>query len=295
MLKYGLPRPPGNFPAEDKAHTLPAASIMKSQPVVVPPGTPIRLADFDPRHVEGDWKKKSARKQLGKNAAAISELAYRLYAENGRALLVVLQGMDSAGKDGTIRHVMKGIDAQSCQVVPFKQPSIEELDHDFLWRIHRAMPRRGNIGIFNRSHYEDVVVVRVKSLVPEAEWQTRYDRINEFEQLLTEGAVTILKFFLHISKEEQRERLQARLDNPLKRWKFSQADLSERKRWDAYQRAYEDALTRCNTPYAPWHIVPADRKWYRNLVVSQTLLETFEKMNPQIPPAEAGLDGIVVE
>jgi PPK2 family polyphosphate:nucleotide phosphotransferase len=265
------------------------------KPTSVAPGERIRLAEIDPRRVEDDWTKKRAAKQIEKNTAATADLAYRLYAENCRALLLILQGMDTSGKDGTIRHVMTGVNPQSCQVVPFKQPSHEELDHDFLWRIHRAAPRRGDIGIFNRSQYEDVLVVRVHNLVPEAEWRTRYDRINEFEQLLVDGGVTILKCFLHVSKEEQRERLQARLDDATKRWKFSKGDLAERKLWDDYQRAYEDALTLCNTPHAPWHIIPADRKWYRNLLVSQLLRETLEELDPQIPPAEEGLEGITVE
>lgn len=266
-----------------------------SQPVTVPPGTRISLDQFDPRYVEGDWKKKKAYKQIEKNTSKSRELAYKLFAENRQAVLLVLQGMDTAGKDGTIRTVMTGINPQSCQIYPFKQPSPEELDHDFLWRIHRAVPRRGNIGIFNRSHYEDVLVVRVHKLVPEAEWRSRYDRINEFERLLTEGGVTVVKCFLHISKEEQRERLQARLDRPHKRWKFSLGDLDERKLWDHYTRAYEDALTRCNTPHAPWHIIPSDRKWYRNLTVSGILLETLEKLNPEFPAPEPQLDGVVVQ
>jgi PPK2 family polyphosphate:nucleotide phosphotransferase len=265
------------------------------KPLCFAPGERIRLADIDPRHVEGEWTKKSARRQIEKNVAATVDLAYRLYAENRQALLLVLQGMDTSGKDGTIRHVMSGINPQSCQVVPFKQPSAEELDHDFLWRIHRAVPRRGNIGIFNRSQYEDVLVVRVHNLVPEAEWRSRYDRINEFERLLVEGGVTILKCFLHISKDEQRERLQARLDDDAKRWKFSKGDLAERKLWDNYQQAYEDALTKCNTEHAPWYIIPADRKWYRNLVVSQLLRETLQRMDPHVPPCEEGLEGLVVE
>jgi PPK2 family polyphosphate:nucleotide phosphotransferase len=229
-----------------------------------------------------------------RNAARLADLAYRLYAEDKRALLLVLQGMDTAGKDGTIRSVMSGINPQSCQIVSFKQPSAEELDHDFLWRIHKAVPRHGQIGIFNRSQYEDVLVVRVHKLVPESEWKSRYDRINEFEELLTEGGLTIVKCYLHISKEEQRERLQARLDDPHKRWKFSHGDIEERKLWDDYQQAYEDALTKCNSKHAPWHIIPADRKWYRNLVVSQLLVDTLERMDPQYPPAAEGLDSVVV-
>lgn len=265
------------------------------QPLTVPAGTKIQLADFDPRHVEGDWKKKSAAKQIQRNTAVTRDLAYRLYAENQRAVLLVLQGMDTAGKDGTIRTVMTGINPQSCQIVSFKQPSQDELDHGFLWRIHKAVPRRGNIGIFNRSHYEDVLVVRVHELVAESKWRSRYDRINEFEQLLSDGGITLVKCFLHISKEEQRERLQARLDNPDKRWKFSQGDLDERKLWDNYQGAYEDALTRCNTDCAPWYIVSSDRKWYRNMTVSQILRDTLEKLDPQFPPSEPGLDDVVVK
>lgn len=268
---------------------------MTKQALTVPPGTHVKLSDFDTRYIEGEWDKNSAYKEIDRLTAISRDLAYRLYAENRRAVLIVLQGMDTSGKDGTIRTVMTGINPQSCQIVPFKQPSSEELDHDFLWRIHKAVPRRGNIGIFNRSHYEDVLVVRVHNLVPQSEWETRYDRINEFEQLLVEGGVTLVKCFLHISHEEQRERLQARLDKPHKRWKFSMGDLDERKLWDEYQEAYEIALTRCNTDYAPWHIIPSDRKWSRNLTVSRILHHTLLELNPQFPPSEAGLDDIVVE
>ncbi|MEX2315945.1 MAG: polyphosphate kinase 2 family protein [Pirellulales bacterium] len=268
---------------------------MKTQPLALPPHTDVRLADFDPRHVEGDWTKKSAAEQIDKNIAVISDLAYRLYAENQRALLVILQGVDASGKDGTIRCVMTGVNPQSCQVTSFKQPSAEELDHDFLWRIHGKVPRRGEIGIFNRSQYEDVLVVRVHKLVPESEWRTRYDRINEFEKLLVEGGMKVLKFFLHISRDEQRQRLQERLDDPQKRWKFNRQDLDERKLWADYERAYEDVLTKCSTKHAPWHIVPADRNWYRNLAVSQSVREALEKMDPQMPPHEEGLERIVIE
>ncbi|MCA9229888.1 MAG: polyphosphate kinase 2 family protein [Planctomycetales bacterium] len=263
-----------------------------TQPLSVSPGSQIRLADFDARYIEGNWTKQSAREAIRENTAISRDLAYRLYAENRRAVLLILQGMDTAGKDGTIRTVMTGINPQSCQIVPFKQPSDLELDHDFLWRIHHAVPRRGNIGIFNRSHYEDVLVVRVHKLVPESELATRFDRINDFEQLMIDAGVTIIKCFLHISKEEQKERLQARLDNPNKRWKFSKADIAERARWDDYQRAYEDALTRCNTKLAPWQIIPSDRKWYRNMTVSRLLRATLEKLNPQFPPCEEGLENI---
>ena len=264
-------------------------------PITLKPGSHVDLSEIDPRKVEGDWDKESAYKQIEKNTKRSRDLAYQLYAENKQSVLLVLQGMDTAGKDGTIRVVLTGINPQSCQIVPFKQPSSLELDHDFLWRVHMAVPRRGNIGIFNRSHYEDVLVVRVHNLVPESEWSTRYHRINEFEELISEGGVKIVKCFLHISKDEQRERLQARLDDPNKRWKFAKGDLAERKLWDEYQEAYRVALEKCSTKHAPWHIIPSDRKWYRNLVVSKLLLDTLEEMNPQFPREEDGLDDIVVE
>lgn len=264
------------------------------QPIKLEAGTKVRLAGFDPADC-GGWEKAAALARVEQNVARLDEWAYRLYAENRRALLIVLQGMDTSGKDGVIRKVLTGINPQVCQVTSFKQPSEEEADHDFLWRIHRAVPRRGNVGIFNRSQYEDVLVVRVHKLVPEEEWRKRYERINEFERMLVEGGTTIVKFFLHISNQEQRKRLQARLEDPTKRWKFSHADVAERLLWDEYQRAYEDVLRLCTTDHAPWHIVSADRKWYRDLIISTVLLETFEAMNPQFPPAEEGLNGLVVE
>jgi PPK2 family polyphosphate:nucleotide phosphotransferase len=265
------------------------------QPLCVAPGSKIRLRDFDANYTAGIAKGEHVQAELADNVAALDDLGYRLYAEGRRSLLLVLQGMDTAGKDGTVRHVMEGFNPQSCQVTSFKQPSLEELAHDFLWRIHHAAPRKGNVGIFNRSHYEDVLVVRVHGIVPKEEWQSRYERINRFEQLLCEGGTTIVKVFLHISKDEQRKRLQSRLDDPKKRWKFSRADIAERRYWRDYQRAYEAALTRCNTEYAPWYIVPANRKWYRNLVISRILRKTLEKMGPQFPKAEKGLKGLIVE
>ncbi|MBN1853866.1 MAG: polyphosphate kinase 2 family protein [Pirellulales bacterium] len=265
------------------------------QPITVPPGTRICLDDFDPGFTDGHSEKQAAQDEVRENTITTAKLAHRLYAENRRAMLLVLQGMDTSGKDGTIRHVMSGINPQSCRIVSFKQPSLLELDHDFLWRIHQAVPPRGNIGIFNRSHYEDVLVVRVHKLVPESVWRPRYDRINSFERMLVDGNITLVKCFLHISKKEQRNRLKARLGNPEKRWKFSHADLEERKKWNEYIAAYEEALTRCNTDYAPWHIFPSDHKWYRNLVVSRIIRQTLEKLDPQFPPFEAGLDEIVIE
>jgi PPK2 family polyphosphate:nucleotide phosphotransferase len=208
-----------------------------------------------------------------------------MYAEDRRALLVVLQAMDAGGKDGTIRHVTAGLNPQGCRVTSFKAPSAEELDHDYLWRIHHAVPARGEFGIFNRSHYEDVLVVRVHGLVPKSVWSARYQQINAFEKLLAANDVVIVKFFLHISKEEQIERLRARLEDPTKLWKFNEQDIAERRRWDDYMAAYEDALERCSMPAAPWYIVPANKKWFRDYVVSQILLDTLSRLKMQFPKA----------
>jgi PPK2 family polyphosphate:nucleotide phosphotransferase len=264
------------------------------QSLTVKPGKKIDLADFDPAD-DGALNEKAAAPITKDNVAVIDHLCYRLYAENRQALLCVFQGMDTAGKDGVIRKVLSGVDPVNCQVTAFKRPSVEEARHDFLWRIHKAVPGHGDIGIFNRSHYEDVLAPRVRKTVAKADWKSRYDRINEFERLLVDSGVTIVKCFLHISKDEQKRRLEARLKNPKKRWKFQAADLADRKLWDDYQRAYADALTKCNTKWAPWTIVPADQKWHRDLVVSGALRETLERMNPQFPQEEEGLDTIVVE
>ena len=207
-------------------------------------------------------------------------------------VLLVLQGMDTAGKDGVIRKVLAGVDPVNCRVTAFKRPSPEELRHDFLWRIHRETPGHGDLGIFNRSHYEDVLALRVHQTISAAQWERRYDRINAFEQTLVDGGTTIVKCFLHIGKDEQRRRLESRLKNPNKRWKFNRQDLAERKLWDAYQEAYEELLTRCNTEHAPWHIVPADHKWHRDLIVSRELRKALEEIDPQFPQEEAGLDQV---
>jgi PPK2 family polyphosphate:nucleotide phosphotransferase len=220
---------------------------------------------------------------LKKSLEKINSLQYVLYAERKRAVLIVLQGLDAAGKDGTIRHVMSGVNPQGCHVTSFKVPSPEEAAHDFLWRIHKAVPGVGDLGIFNRSHYEDVLVVRVHNLVPKSVWSERYDQINEFESILHENNVRILKFFLHISKEEQNKRLLERIDAPGKRWKLSQADFNERMFWHAYQAAYEDALTKCSTHAAEWYIIPANKKWFRNLAVSHIVAETMERMHLKLP------------
>jgi PPK2 family polyphosphate:nucleotide phosphotransferase len=217
-----------------------------------------------------------------------------LWAEGKHSLLIVLQAMDAGGKDGTIKHVMRGVNPQGCQVTSFKVPTEEELDHDFLWRIHKATPRRGYIGIFNRSHYEDVLVVRVHNLVPETVWRQRYEQINQFEKLLADTGTTILKFFLYISKEEQKERFEARLRDPAKNWKFSMGDVKERNLWDDYMAAFEEVLSRCSMPWAPWFVIPANRKWYRNLVVSQTIIEALEKLDMRYPPPLSGADKISI-
>ena len=249
----------------------------------VKPGQPVRLADWDAAWIGGFKDKDDARDALRENIARMDELQYLLYAQRKYALLIVLQGMDASGKDGTIRHVMSGLNPQSCCVKSFKEPTPEELDHDFLWRIHHAVPGRGEIGIFNRSHYEDVLVVRVHDLVPRRVWERRYDQIRAFERILTENDVVILKFFLHNSRDEQRARLQDRLKDPTKRWKISPADFAERKFWTAYQQAYEEALTRCSTAAAPWFVIPADHKWFRNWAVSQVIVETLEGLKMKFP------------
>ena len=227
--------------------------------------------------------------------ARMHELQERLYAESTKALLVVLQATDAGGKDGTIEAVFRGVNPQGVQVASFKAPTHEELAHDFLWRIHREVPRKGEVGVFNRSHYEDVLVVRVRELVPEDVWRKRYQHIRDFEQSLVESGTTVVKLMLHISKDEQRQRLQARLDDPAKHWKFNAADLEERERWDDHRIAFEEAITETSTPDAPWYVIPADRKWYRNWIVLRILLETLEEMDPQFPPPADGLDGIVIK
>ncbi len=255
-----------------------------------------RLRDYDPNDL-GDLTRedKDAAKALVRmQRKRIRALQERLYAEGAQSLLIVFQATDTGGKDSTIRRVLQGVNAAGVRVHSFKQPSAEELDHDFMWRYHDHAPRRGMIAIFNRSHYEDVLVVRVKDLVPADVWKRRYDHINDFEQLLTESGTRVVKFFLNISKDEQKERLQDRLDDPEKHWKFSTGDLEERERWDDYQVAFEDAIRRCATTEAPWYVVPANRKWYRDLVVSTAVAETLESMNPQFPPAEEGLDEVVI-
>ena len=260
----------------------------------VDPGQKIRLADFDPNETEQYKKKKDVRDELDEQRDRIRDLQARLYAERKQSLLIVLQAMDTGGKDGTIRGVFQGVNPQGCQVWSFKAPGPEELEHDFLWRYHNRTPPRGMITIFNRSHYEDVLIVRVKNMVTEDVWRHRYEMINEFEHALTLNNTTIIKFYLHISRDEQKRRLESRLEDPNKHWKFSSNDIKERAFWDLYMLAFEDAINNCSTEYAPWYVVPANNKWYRNLVIARTIADTLEAMNPQFPQAEAGLDKIVI-
>ena len=261
---------------------------MRLEPLV--PGSTLTLGDEAARAPAGAPDKDTAVAETERLARRIDELQNALYAEGRRALLVVLQGRDTAGKDGTIRKVFGPLSPLGLTVASFKAPSPIELAHDYLWRVHQAVPVRGTIGVFNRSHYEDVLVVRVHGLAPEAVWRPRYDQIVQFERMLTENGVTILKFFLHISRKEQRERLLARLDDPTKYWKFAAGDLAERERWDAYTEAYREALERTSTPEAPWYLVPADKKYLRDVLVAQVVTARLEQMDPKYPGPPEGLD-----
>jgi PPK2 family polyphosphate:nucleotide phosphotransferase len=262
----------------------------------VKPGARIDLAKIDAGSTQAfKGSKKKAEELLFKLSAKLERLQEALWAEHKYKVLIVLQGMDTSGKDGTISHVFEGVNPQGVQVASFKAPSPEELDHDFLWRVHPRVPGKGEIVIFNRSHYEDVLAVRVKRLAPPGVWRARYDQINDFERLLAETGTVILKFFLHIDKDEQKERLQARLDDPAKRWKFRKGDLDDRALWPDYMAAYEEALARTSQKWAPWYIVPANKKWYRNLVVATLLVEALESLDIQIPEPEDNLEGVVIE
>jgi PPK2 family polyphosphate:nucleotide phosphotransferase len=249
----------------------------------VKPGKKFRLADRDPDDTAHLTDKDAALAIQQKNTQKLADLHDLLYAEQKHALLVVLQGMDASGKDGTIKHVMSGVNPAGCTVTSFKVPTAEEAAHDFLWRIHKAVPPKGYIGIFNRSQYEDVLVTRVHKLVPESVWKSRYGRINDFERLLVENNVVLLKFFLHISKDEQKRRFDARKEDTNKNWKISDADSRERAYWDDYQEAYEDAIGKCSTECAPWHVVPANKKWFRSLAVSQMIVDALEELDMKYP------------
>jgi PPK2 family polyphosphate:nucleotide phosphotransferase len=249
----------------------------------VEPGSDFKLSSVDPGDTQ-DYERKDARKRSRTLLEELSELQERLYAESEQALLVVLQAMDGGGKDSTIRHVFGSINPQGCNVTNFKAPTAEELAHDFLWRVHRRVPPNGYIGVFNRSHYEDVLVPRVHRLVPEWLIEERYEHINAFEKLLHDHGVRMVKIYLHISREYQLQRIRRRLKRPDKLWKFAPEDLAERKHWDAYTEAYETLLNHCSTPRAPWYVIPAQRRWFRNLAIAQLLTDTLQEMNPRFPP-----------
>jgi PPK2 family polyphosphate:nucleotide phosphotransferase len=257
-------------------------------------GKNFRLKKFDPADT-GHWRSKQhADQALQQGILRMAELQDTLYAQNQWALLLIFQAMDAAGKDGVIKHVMSGVNPQGCDVMSFKAPSALELSRDFLWRIHRAVPPRGNIGIFNRSHYEDVLVVRVHELVPKSVWSQRYRQINEFERMLSENGVTILKFFLHISREEQRKRFEARIRDSSRNWKLSLPDFEERKHWDNYIAAYEEALDRCSTKVAPWYVIPSDRKWFRNYLVAELVVRALDNMRLKYPAPTVDISQVVL-
>jgi PPK2 family polyphosphate:nucleotide phosphotransferase len=263
---------------------------------MVKPETKVKLSKWDPNDI-GNFKggKKEGLAEIEKLNGKLEALQELLFAEDKHKVLVVLQAMDTAGKDGTIRHVFDGVNPAGVRVASFKAPTPDELAHDYLWRIHNVVPAKGELVIFNRSHYEDVLVVRVHNIVPPEVWGKRFDQINAFERNLAENGTTILKFYLHIDLDEQKERLQSRLDDPTKHWKFRLGDLEERKLWPEYMQAYEDVLSKTSTDYAPWYIVPANRKWFRDLVISSVLVDTLEGLKMKYPESEENLDGVVIE
>lgn len=287
-----------NAPKSDSDPAAPAEKIRDLEQclakLIVPPGKKIVLAeDYNPSFTAEFTNKKEAQKQLEANTAELAEYQEILYAQNTYALLLIFQAMDAAGKDGAIKHVMSGVNPQGCQVYSFKAPSAEELDHDYLWRSARRLPERGRIGIFNRSYYEEVLVVRVHPTFLDAQqlpdsarptiWERRFEQINAFEKYLVENGIVVLKFFLNVSKEEQRQRFLARIDEPEKNWKFATADVKERGFWDEYQLAYQDCLNHTSTEWAPWHVVPADRKWFTRLAVSEIIVRTLKRLNLRYP------------
>lgn len=261
----------------------------------VAPGGDPGLAKIDTSTKDGAPGDKDETKAVTETLRVrLAELQATLYAEDKRSLLVVLQAIDAGGKDGTIRSVFGGVNPQGVRVASFKAPTDEELAHDFLWRVHAQVPPCGHIAVFNRSHYEDVLIARVHELVPERTWRRRYEHIRNFEALLHDDATTVVKLMLHISRDEQRERLQERIDDPTKRWKFNPADLTERDRWDDYQEAFSEAIERTGTEHAPWYVIPADRNWYRNWAVLTILVEVLEGLDPQYPPAPEGVEGTTI-
>ncbi len=260
--------------------------------LIAKPGASVRLADIDPGFHGQHESHQKAVPEIDATLRRITALQELLYAERKHALLIVLQGIDAAGKDGVCWHVIRAMNPQGCSVHGFKQPTAEELSHDFLWRIHKQVPGHGRVAVFNRSHYEDVLVVRVHDLAPKHVWSGRYEAINQFERLLTDNGVTIVKFFLYISKEEQLERFRRRLDDPDRQWKISTSDYAEREHWDTYVAAYEAMLSKCSTEHAPWYVIPSNHKWFRNLATSRIILETLEEMGIKAPEATVDIDEI---
>ncbi len=258
--------------------------------LIVEPGSKVRLKDIDPAFHGKHETHEAALADLEKHVARITHLQYMLYAEKKHALLIVLQGIDAAGKDGTCWHVMTAMNPQGTSVTGFKQPTEEQRRHDFLWRVHPRAPGLGEVAIFNRSHYEDVLVVRVHGLAPKKVWSARYALINDFEKLLADSGTTIVKFFLSISAEEQLERFKQRLDDPRRQWKISDSDYKERERWDDYIEAYEDMLEKCSTRHAPWYVIPSNHKWFRNLAISQIIADTLEDLGMKMPAPSVDLD-----
>jgi len=279
---------------------LPKATAKRIRRFIAPyritSGKGFRLKDIDPGDTHGlsSERKPEARELLARGVDWLADAQDKLYAQDRWSVLLVFQAMDAAGKDSTIKHVMSGVNPQGCQVYSFKQPSAEELDHDFLWRYARCLPERGRIGIFNRSHYEDIVIVRVRNFVPDERSAKRFDHINDFERMLTDEGTRVLKFFLHISRDYQKRRLERRLNRPDKWWKFNPDDLEERRRWDDYEHAYSTAISRCSTDAAPWFIVPAERRWLRNLIVTTAVVEAMERMDLRFPPPHFKPDDFLI-
>lgn len=259
----------------------------------IQPGSRVNLAQMSTSGKDICDDRESAEDEFRDLRKEFIDLQAVLYAERKQSLLIVLQAIDAGGKDSAIRKMTDGVNPQGVEVASFKRPSDLELSHDFLWRIHRRCPAKGMVCVFNRSHYEDVLVVRVDEIVPESVWKPRYEVINQFENHLVQSGTTVLKFFLHISKDEQKERFQDRLDRPEKHWKFESADLEKRAQWDEYQTAFEDMLKKCSTPAAPWHVIPADQKWYRDLAIMKVVVKTLKGMNPQFPEAD-DVEGIKI-
>lgn len=259
------------------------------------PGKKVRFDSLSTKGKDFCDNRLEAEAEFGLLRQELAKLQEKFYAEGQRKLLILFQAMDTGGKDGTIREVFSGVNPQGISVTSFKSPTPEELAHDFLWRIHKAVPGNGMLGVFNRSHYEDVLIVRVDKLVPEAIWKARYEQLNQFEKLLTDTGTTILKFFLHISEAEQKERLQERQTEKRKQWKFSVEDVAKRQEWPKYMQAYDDLLERCTTPYAPWHVIPADQKWYRNLAVTRVIVQTLKDLDPKFPDPPTNIRDIVIK